>query len=395
MSTPGFVAQNSNSLATVRYYTQFDPYHYAVDNRPLTDLATNITTISSGGGDSARRGVLLNELSVAAVFQDLYSNANNSSVFSGLTVSYPGSNVVTVNPGAVYQLQATNASIAQTMMIQGLLYAPVNFNLVSPSSAGTSIAYVVEAQFSDLSSANMPSSALPASFLDSTNTFLPCLLLNKELKLQLKAGTQAATGTQAEPTIDAGWFALYTFVVTYGVTNPVVYANAAAPAVKGLLHSTTGQALTTASATAVNVAGIPAWTFAHGSTQGLAIPIPLRSQNTNPYVPIKLRLAFSGDTAGGNFALQLSYLAAGVGASTTTALTTTGIEVVAMNVSANGMQTYVTATAIVPATAFSGFVNNNWSINCEKLFVTLNRLGSNAADTNTGNLRLHDIVIFQ
>jgi hypothetical protein len=395
MSTPGFIAQDSNSLAQVRYYTQFDPYHYAVDNRPLTDLASNITTISSGGGDSARRGVLLNQLAMASVYQELFSNANNSLVMSGLTVSYPGSNILTVNAGAVYQAQSTNDSIAQTIVKQALLFAPVSFNLVSPSSAGTSIAYVIEAQFSDLSATNMATSGLPASFLDATNTFLPCLLLNKELKLQLKAGTQAPTGTQVEPSLDPGWFGLYTVVVTFGVTNPTVYAQASAPAIKGINHSVMGQALTAASATQINVAGIPSWSFADGSTQGLAIPVPLRSQGTNPYVPIKLRLAFSGDAAGNNFALQLSYLAVGVGASTTAGLTTTGIETVAMNVSANAMQTYATATAIIPATAFSGFVNNNWSINSEKLFVTLNRLGSNGLDTNTGNLRIHDIVIFQ
>lgn len=395
MSTPGFIAQDSNSLAQVRYYTQFDPYHYAVDNRPLTDLAQNITTISSGGGDSARRAVLLNQLAISSVYQELFTNANNSFVMSGLSVSYPGSNIITVNPGAVYQAQATNNTVAQTIVKQALLFAPVSFNLVSPSNAGTSIAYVIEAQFSDISSANMPSSGLPASFLDSTNTFLPCLLLNKELKLQLKAGTQAATGTQVEPSIDPGWFGLYTIVVTYGVTNPTVYAQASAPAIKGLNHSTSPSLLTTASATQVNVAGIPSFSFADGSTQGIAVPVPLRSQNTNPYVPVKLRLAFSGDTAGGNYALQLSYLAVGVGASTTTGLTNTSVETVAMNVTANAMQTYATATAIIPATAFSGFVNNNWAINCEKLFLTLNRLGANVADTNTGNLRIHDVVVFQ
>lgn len=395
MSTPGFIAQDSNSLAQVRYYTQFDPYHYAVDNRPLTDLASNITTISSGGGDSARRATLVNQLAISSIYQELFTNANNSMVASGLSVSYPGSNILTVNPGAVYQAQATNDTIAQTIVKQALLFAPVSFNLVSPSNAGTSISYVIEAQFSDLSAANIPSSGLPATFLDANNTFLPCLLLNKELKLQLKAGTQAATGTQVEPSIDPGWFGLYTVVVTYGVTNPTVYAQATAPFIKGVNHSTNPALLTANSATQVNVAGIPSFSFAHGSTQGIAIPVPLRSQFTNPYVPIKLRLAFSGDAAGGNYALQLSYLAVGVGASTTTAVTTTNIEAVTMNVTANAMQTYATATAIVPATAFSGFVNNNWSINCEKLFVTLNRVGGNAADTNTGNLRVHDVVVFQ
>jgi hypothetical protein len=395
MSTPGFVAQDSNSLTTVRYFTQFDPYHYAVDNRPLTDLAQNIATIGSGGGDSARRAVLINELSLASVFQELFSNANNSMVMSGLSVSFPGSNIITINPGSVYQAQATNDAIAQTIVKQALLFAPVSFNLVSPTNAGTSISYVVEAQFSDLSSVNMASSGLPASFLDSTNSFLPCLLLNKELKLQLKAGTQAPTGTQVEPAIDAGWFPLYTFVTTFGITNPTVFANSAAPFLKGINLSVDAAALLSNSATQTTVAGIPAWTFANAATQGVAVPVPLRSQNTNPYVPIKLRIAFSGDAAGNNFALQLSYLATGVGDSTTSGLTTTGVETVAMNVSANAVQTYATATAIIPSTAFSGFVNNQWVINKEKLFVTLNRLGSNAADTNTGNLRIHDIVVFQ
>ena len=31
----------SLSLATVRYFTQDDPYHYTVDNRPLSDLDAN------------------------------------------------------------------------------------------------------------------------------------------------------------------------------------------------------------------------------------------------------------------------------------------------------------------------------------------------------------------
>jgi hypothetical protein len=395
MSTPGFIPQNSDSLAQVRYYTQFDPYHYAVDNRPLTDLASNIQTIGSGGGDSARRAVLLNQLANASVYQELFTNSNNSTVISGLTVSYPGSNILQINPGALYQAQATNDVIAQTIIKQALLFAPVTFNLVSPSNAGNSIAYVIEAQFTDISSANMPSSGLPASFLDASNTFLPCLLLNKELKLQLKAGTQAPTGTQTEPSIDPGWFALYTVVVTFGVTNPTVYANANAPFIKGINHSVTPVALATNSATTTTVAGIPTFTFADGSTQGVAIPVPLRSQGTNPYVPIKLRLAFSGDTAGNNFAIQLSYLATGVGDSTTASPVTTAIETIAMNVAANAVQTYATTTAIIPSTVFSGFVNNSWSINKEKLFVILNRVGSNGSDTNTGNLRLHDVVVFQ
>ncbi len=34
-------------LVSVRYYTPSDVYHYTTDNRPLTDLTTNVTTIAS------------------------------------------------------------------------------------------------------------------------------------------------------------------------------------------------------------------------------------------------------------------------------------------------------------------------------------------------------------
>jgi hypothetical protein len=29
-----------NSFVTIRYFTSADPYHYTIDNRPLTDLKT-------------------------------------------------------------------------------------------------------------------------------------------------------------------------------------------------------------------------------------------------------------------------------------------------------------------------------------------------------------------
>lgn len=393
MSTPGFIPQDSNSLTPVRFYTQFDPYHYATDNRPLQDLATNITTISSGGGDSARRAVLLNQLAASSIYQELFSSASNALVVSGLAVTYPNVNTLVINPGAVYQSFALSDAIATNTVKQALLLAPITFNLVSPSVAGTSIAYIIEGQFSDLTSANMTSSSLP--FLDATNTYLPGLLLNKELKLQLKAGTQAATGTQVEPTVDAGWFPIYTVVMTFGITNPSVYANSAAPAFKGLSHYLIPVALTANSASVVDVAGVHAFGFTKSGTQGISLPISIRSASVNPYVPIKLKLNYSADTTGGNFAFTLSYLAAGTGDSVTTALTTTSIETLAMSGAANTLALYSTSTLVIPVSAFCGVVSGKWAVNKDKLFVTLQRVSGNAADTNTGSFRLHDITAFQ
>ncbi|MNK09966.1 hypothetical protein D3C87_279760 [compost metagenome] len=393
MSTPGFIPQDTNSLTPVRYYTQFDPYHYATDNRPLTDLAANISTIGSGGGDSARRAVLITELALSSVFQELFSNSNNPLVISGLTVNSANANSITINPGAVYQTQALNDSISTPTVKQALLLASQTFNIVSPSSTGTSIAYVIEAQFSDLTSANMPTSAIP--FVDATNTFLPCLLLNKELKLQLKAGTQAPTGSQAEPAVDAGWFPLYTIVATFGATALQVYANANAPYIKGMTRSVSPIALSTGSAVLTDVAGVPVFTFQKSGTQGVSLPISLKAGEINPYVPIKFKMTFSSDQTGGNFALRASYLTTGVGDSTSTAVTNTDIETVPLSVTANAISSFTTTVITIPVSAFSGFVSNKQSVNKEKLFLQLQRIPGNAADTNTGVFRLHDLVAFQ
>jgi hypothetical protein len=36
-----------SSLTAIRYYTSADPYYYTVDNRPLTDVDTSLTTIAT------------------------------------------------------------------------------------------------------------------------------------------------------------------------------------------------------------------------------------------------------------------------------------------------------------------------------------------------------------
>lgn len=52
----------SNSFTPVRFYTQFDPYFFSVDNRPLIDLAANDLVLAS-----AIDGLVTNVLSLLAV----------------------------------------------------------------------------------------------------------------------------------------------------------------------------------------------------------------------------------------------------------------------------------------------------------------------------------------
>jgi hypothetical protein len=399
MSTPDFVPQNSSSLTAVRYYTQYDPYFYTVDNRPLQDLASNITTISQGGGDSGRRGVLLTELALSSVFQELFATSNANGLMSGLAVTYPGSNTIQINPGSLYQVLTVSATNSTAIIKQALLLAPQSFSIVQPSVAGQSINYVIEAQYQDLSSTNMATSPLP--YLDSTNAFLPCVLMNGQLALQLKTGTAAATGSQTSPAVDAGWVPLYTITSTYGVSNPTIFATSSSPTIKGLNMQVSPIALPTGGTTTTTVAQVSTPTFQKSSTEGVVLPISFRNVTSsdkampNPYLPIKFKLVFSSDTANGVCAFQLQYLALSSGGSTTSSYVTTSIESISMPSSANTISTYQTATCVVPSTAFSGLVSNAWALNTQKLFVILQRVPGNAADTNTGNFFLHDIIAYQ
>lgn len=398
MPTPGFIAQDSNSLTPVRYYTPFDPYHYTVDNRPLQDLATNISTISTGGGDSARRAVLLSQLALSSVFWELFSTSNPKGFVSQMSLAFPGANTIQIQPGALYQLSVLNESISTPVIKQGLLLAPVQLNIVPPVASGQSIDYLVQIQYQDLSTANMPTSPLP--FLDASNVFLPCLLLNGQVAVQVKTGSSAPTGSQVTPTPDTGWTGLYVVTATYGQANPTVRLADNAPDIRRFNQILTPAELSTPAPTA-NIAGIVTPSLTKGSTDGVGLPIVLKGGRDdarafpNPYEPIKLRLVYSSNQAGGNFALRIKYLARSVGDSVAASYTTSQVEAVPMNVSANSLLTYNLETAVIPPEAFAGFLNGVWSVTKEKLFVVLERPSSDPADTATGAFYLHDVIAFQ
>ncbi|HXP52319.1 MAG TPA: hypothetical protein VN922_20360, partial [Bacteroidia bacterium] len=187
MTTPVFVPQDGSSLATIRYYTASDPYFYSVDNRPIQDLSTNILSLGSGSGDSSRRAVLLTELALAQSWSELFPSVGSSTqMASGLSVTLASAGVVTIGQGAIYESESVNANLSTALIKQALLLTPFNLNVPAPSISGQSINYLVQFKINDLNSTNMATSALP--YVDSTNTFLPCLLMNKELIVGVVAG---------------------------------------------------------------------------------------------------------------------------------------------------------------------------------------------------------------
>jgi hypothetical protein len=392
MTTPVFVPQDGSSLATVRYYTAQDPYYYSVDNRPLTDLAANTLAIGSGSGDSARRAVLLSELAMAQSWSELFTSVSpGTQMASGLTVTLASAGVVTIGQGAIYESEAVNANLSTALIKQALLLSPINLNVPAPSISGQSINYLVQFTINDLNSTNMTTSALP--YVDATNAFLPCLLMNKELIVSVVAGTAAATGSQVTPSPSTGYSPLYVITNANGAAAPSVALASGAPVFRGTDIQLTPVVPATGGPTTNTVLGVPTLTFQKSGTETISLPLDL--SRLNPYAPIKFKLTYSSDTAGGNFGIQASYAFVGIGGSTAGGLTVTAVETMALGVSANALTTYETTVAVIPPAAFAGFNSGVWSLNSGYMPVTFQRIPGAANDTNSGNLYLHKIYASQ
>lgn len=394
MTTPAFVPQDSSSLTTIRYYTPFDTYYYSVDNRPLEDIASNLTTISEGGGDSGRRGVLLTQLALAEVFRAFGANerANTVGYVTGLDITTPGSNTVRVNPGAFYIKDLINMSNTTNIYKQALLLSVQDFTAAPPTVTGNSINYLLQIKNTTLDTSSMATSALP--YVDATNTFLPSVLLNGELAISIKAGTSAVTGSQVTPSPDSGWTPLYSITATYGSSVPTITFAANAPSGHRLSQVVKYEYPQTGAASKVDIAGNTVASFPDSSATSVSIPVPVGANMINPFAPIKITLVYSTSIANGNVALQSKYLALSSGSSTAGSVVSLTEEVIAAPTTANTIAT-ATLTGTIPNTAFSGFSSGNWGITAAKVFLSLTRNGASSADTATGALLIHDVILSQ
>lgn len=377
MSTPAFAPQTQDSLTPIRFYTPFDPYFYTVDNRPLQDIAANLRSVSTVGGDSARRAVLLSQLNLSSAFSSLFKSEGSVGFLDGMSVSLT-SGILGISQGALYFTDVTNATTVNTIVKQALLPAAVTFPLTVPNlSLGNVKDYLVQLRVVSVTAASTPASNLP--FLDAENDLLPGLLLNAEAVISIKEGVSAASGSQVTPTADAGCIPLY--VITYSATSNLnnVKLHASAPTVRRGFHATplvSGNVLSSTSTTSINV------------------PVSLKGSGFNPALPIKVRILCSSSTASGDAVLRLNYLALGVGALTTTSATSAGNYVITMSSTANALIKIEPTVNVLP-TIFSGFVGNVWGVDKDVLRLTLSRIGSDASDTATGDITVLEVQVYQ
>jgi len=391
--TQDFVAQSDSNFTAIRFYTQFDPYFYTVDNRPLQDIETNLKDIRSGGGDAARRGVLVSSLA-QSMLQKYLIKPGTTRFVTGLEVSSPSVNSIRVSQGSVYENKLVSSGSTTSVIKQAIKLVDSDFSFTPPASAGFSQVFTIEGKFQELTSVVMAASTLP--YLDETNQYLPSTLMPGELLLQANvSSTPALTGTEVAPATTSGWFPLYNVTFTQGVANPVISAHASAPDMGGIKKSVSITPHGTLGATQVTLEDSSAFTFADSISSNVMFSVAVGSEPLNPYLPVKLKLTVAPTVTNGNWALRLKYIGLAEDDLITTARTSSDIEAAAVTAAANAVQSIVTTTAVIPNTEFAGFVNGNWIINKERLIAVLERVGADGADTNAGTMNLFEVELFQ
>lgn len=390
MTTP-VLTPVSSAFTSVRYFVGADPYHYTVDNRPLTDLNTNDTSLASAA-DAGRRASLMDQLSRCIRNEN---QLGQTRFVEGLLTSSPGANTIRVGVGSIYEYGALTTSDARNVMKQAILPAAQDFTINTVSlTGGQSVIYAIEMKFTDFSAST--SGTFP--LYDSSNTNLhPCMLLG-ELKLQIVAGSAAATGAETAPSTTSGWVQLY--YVTVNGASPTTYSKV--EYATGATFNTWGlQAVTlplvnlaAGGSTSSNVDDFPTTHFADAATQTCTSYVNINAGGLivpafNPYKPTQLRIVYSPSVSSNNFRVQASYkFVKATDAINAVSYTSLTAETIAAG-TADQLQA-LTLTNAIPALQTLDVTNT-----FEQLRIRFARIGADGADSNTGVLRVFSIQAFQ
>lgn len=187
---------NTNSLFTaVRYFTAFDPYHYTVENRPITDLAVNDVHLANGV-DAAVNSSTLHGYALNLVTTGLLGR---KTTFIADIESTPGSFAFTIKASSFFRnQQAISSTIATQIYKISLQPNDVAMSVTDPGGAGYARRCLVQARYSEPTGVN----ALPT--FDHLNERKLDTNLVGYCELSLKQGS-ATTGTPPTPSPDAGW----------------------------------------------------------------------------------------------------------------------------------------------------------------------------------------------
>lgn len=385
MTTPAF-SPITSSFNTIRYYTQFDPYYYTVDNRPLGDIANNSTTLSKGV-DAARLCVLRKSLGDSVVMQSV--NGTASDIFIGLTPTAPSNLTIRIDVGAVYTPLSISGALAQVAMKAGILQSQTDLSFDTAGLiAGQSKVYTVEYRYRDVSA-----STSTAFFVDTGNSVQFDTSFDGVLEVHLIQGNAATTGSETAAATTSGWAPLYNFHVSYGATSWYkLYCHPSAPKIikgQGLKKELALKIPNTGGGTAsTTLDPIAAFQLVEGSDQSLIGTFLIDAETINPVKDITFELYYTSTTNTGNFAMQLSYAAVAANTSLSAlSFTTNAVEAVASPSTANYLVD-ADLTGKIPGNALAG---------AKFVVVKISRLSSTqvATDTSTGNMLVTGLVAKQ
>jgi hypothetical protein len=237
----------------------------------------------------------------------------SSATINGMacTPTSPASMSVKVAPGEIYVQQNVDSSSYSSLaadtthqtMKQGILADPVTLSCPAPTTTGFSINYLIQAAFSEVDADNVVLPYYNASdpttaYTGPANSGTSQPTTRKDTAIvSVKAGTAAATGTQATPAPDSGYVGVWVVSVAYGastITSGNISAYSSAPTVpsggmlatllalasaagfssgSGWIKLPTGHIINWGSGAHTDNTGIKTVTFAKPFTTGLLVAL--------------------------------------------------------------------------------------------------------------------------
>ena len=189
--------------------TQFDPYHYSVDNRPLTDLAANDGHLANGV-DAAVNSSTVHGYALSQLATGLFG-AKNTFVAD---LTYPGGLQLTIKAGAFLRdIKALTTLVTNQVYKLGFVVADATYSLSGPGAVGFSRNHLIQVRYQDATAIN----TLPT--FDANNERAPDTIVSGVCEIAVKSGAAAPTGTQVTPTPDSGWIAAFVVAIDSSTVN--------------------------------------------------------------------------------------------------------------------------------------------------------------------------------
>jgi hypothetical protein len=176
-----------------------------------------------------------NDNVMVALHALISATLGTNTAVDGLAVmaTEPATMQITVGPGSItnYAFLDPNpygslpADLSDPLVKMANLLAPQTFMLAAPGVAGSSMAYLVEASFSEVDQVpvvlpyyNAANPAMP--YLGPGNSGAAQMTVRQQhVQVQVKAGAPVTSGSAAVPPLDPGWVALAAILVDAGATQ--------------------------------------------------------------------------------------------------------------------------------------------------------------------------------